>query len=174
MDLMDLLTKSGGDKSLGSLASGLGLDASKTSQLVSALAPALMRGVQKQAVAEGGLDVLKKALSSGSHQRYVDEPELMQSDATRDDGNKILGHLLGSKEVSRTVAAEAAASTGIDVGLIKKALPMVAGLAMGALSKSSNSGKLLDSALPGLLGGLVGGNKGAGLSDLLGAARKFF
>jgi len=98
----------------------------------------------------------------------------MQSDATRDDGNKILGHLLGSKEVSRSVAADAAASTGIDVGLIKKALPMLAGLAMGALSKSSNSGKLLDSALPGLLGGLVGGNKGAGLSDLLGAARKFF
>ena len=174
MDLMDLLKKSGGDKSLDKLASGLGLDASKTSELVGALAPALMRGVQKQAQAAGGLDALKKALGSGGHQRYLEEPELMQTGASRDDGNKILGHLFGSKDVSRNVAAQAAASTGIDVGLIKKALPMLAGLAMGALSKSSNSGKSLDSSLPGLLGGLLGGDDGAGLGGVLGMARKFF
>lgn len=174
MDLMDLLQKAGGDKSLGSLAKGLGLDDAKTSALVSALAPALMGGVQKQAEADGGLDMLKKALGSGSHQRYLDDPKLMESGASRDDGNKILGHLFGSKDVSRNVAAEAAASTGIDAGLIKKALPMLAGLAMGALSKNSNSGKSLDSALPGLLGGLVGGDDGLGLDDVLGMARKLF
>lgn len=174
MDLMDLLQKAGGDKSLGSLAGGLGLDASKTSALVSALSPALMRGVQKQAQTDGGLDVLKKALGSGSHQRYLDDPKLMESDVSRDDGNKILGHLFGSKDVSRNVAAEAAASTGIDVRLIKKALPMLAGLAMGALSKNSNSGKSLDSSLPDLLSGLIGGDDGLGLDDVLSMARKFF
>jgi hypothetical protein len=174
MDLMDLLQKSGGDKSLGSLASELGLDASSTSALVGALAPALMRGVQKQAQADGGLDTLKKALGKGGHQRYLDDPELMKSSASRDDGNKILGHLFGSKDVSRNVAAEAAASTGIDAGLIKKALPMLAGLAMGALSKTSNSGKSLDSSLLGSLVGLLGGDDGVGLDDVLGMARKFF
>jgi hypothetical protein len=174
MDLMDLLQKAGGEKSLGSMASGLGLDASKTGALVGALAPALMRGVQKQAQAEGGLKALKKALGSGGHQRYLDDPKLMASDATRDDGNKILGHLFGSKDVSRNVAAQAAASTGIDVDLVKKALPMLAGLAMGALSKKSDAGKSLDSKLPGLLGGLVGGHDGIGLDDVLGLARKFF
>ncbi len=174
MDLMDLLQASGGDKSLGSLAKGLGLDAAKTSALVGALAPALMSGVQKQAQADGGLDALKKALGSGGHQRYLDDPDLMQSKASRDDGNKILGHLFGSKDVSRNVATQAAASTGIDAGLIKKALPMLAGLAMGALSKSSNSGKSLDNSLPGLLGGLVGGGDGVGLDDVIGMARKFF
>jgi hypothetical protein len=174
MDLMDLLKASGGDKSLGSLAKGLGLDAAKTRDLVGALAPALMRGVQKQAQADGGLDGLMKALGSGGHQRYLDDPDLMQSSASRDDGNKILGHLLGSKDVSRNVAAEAAASTGIDAGIIKQALPMLAGLAMGALSKSSNSGKSLESSLPGLLGGLLGGKGGAGLDNVLGMARKFF
>ena len=174
MDLMDLLQKAGGDKSLGSLASGLGLDASKTSSLVSALAPALMRGVQKQTEGDGGLSALKNALGSGSHQRYLDDPKLMDSDETRSDGNNILGHLFGSKDVSRNVAANAAKSTGIDVGLIKKALPMLAGLTMGAISKNSNSGKSLDSSLPGLLAGLVGGDDGLGLDDVLGFARKLF
>jgi hypothetical protein len=174
MDLMNLLQKSGGIESLGNMASGLGLDASKTAALVGALAPALMHGVQKQAQADGGLKALKKALGSGGHQRYLDDPALMASDATRNDGNKILGHLFGSKEVSRNVAAQASANTGIDVALVKKALPMLAGLAMGALSKKSDAGKSLDKSLPDLLGSVVGGHDGIGLDDMLGIARKFF
>ena len=174
MDLMDLLQKAGGDSSLGNLASGLGLDASKTKDLVGALAPALMRGVQNQTQDAGGLSALKSALGSGDHQRYLDNPELMAASESRDDGNNILGHLFGSKDVSRNVAAKAGESTGIDIGLIKKALPMLASLTMGALSKTSDSGKSLDSSLPGLLSGLVGGDDGLGLDDVMGLAKKFF
>jgi hypothetical protein len=177
MDLMDLLKQAGGAKSLGNLASGLGLDSSKTNDLVSALAPALARSVQKKTQADGGMSALKRALEGGNHQRYLENPELMASTETRNDGNNILGHLFGSKDVSRNVAAQAAQSTGIDIGMIKKALPMIATLAMGALSKSSNGGKSLDSALPGLLGSLAGGGSdddGFGLDDVLGLAKKFF
>lgn len=181
MDLMDLLKQAGGTKSLGNLASGLGLDDSQTKDLIGALAPALMRSVQKQTQADDGLSALKKALGSGNHQRYLEKPELMASDETRKDGNNILGHLFGSKDVSRNVAAQAAAGTGIDISMIKKALPMLASLTMGAMSKTSNAGKSLDSSLPGLLGGLLGGgNKGAkeddgfGIDDVLGLAKKFF
>ncbi len=174
MDLMDLLQKAGGESSLGSLASGLGLDASKTRDLVGALAPALMRSVQKQTQGAGGLSALKSALSSGNHQRYLDNPELMAAEEARGDGNNILGHLFGSKDVSRNVAAMAGESTGIDISLIKKALPMLASLTMGALSKTSNSGKALDTSLPGLLAGLVGGDDGLGLDDVMSLAKKFF
>ena len=45
---------------------------------------------------------------------------------------------------------------------------------MGALSKKSDAGKSLDSSLPGLLGGLLGGDDGVGMDDMLGMARKFF
>ena len=89
----------------------------------------------------------------------------MQSSATRDDGNRILGHLFGSKDVSRNVAAQAAAETGIDAGLIKKALPLVAGLAMGALSKRR------ENSLTDLLGG---NGDGFGVDDVLGLAKRFF
>ena len=67
--------------------------------------------------------------------------ELLEADATRMDGNKILGHILGSKDVSRNVAAAAANDTGIDADLIKKALPLVAALAMGAMSKKTSGGR---------------------------------
>ena len=179
MDLMELLQKAGADKSVGQMAGSVGLGESQTKDLIGALAPALMRGLQKQTESSGGMAALQGALSGGNHQRYVDQPELMQSAATRDDGNRILGHILGSKDVSRNVAAQAAAETGIDAGLIKKALPLVAGLAMGAISKKTSATATDDDAggmLGGLLGGLLGGSgrDGGGVDDLLGLAKRLF
>ena len=174
MDLMDLLAKAGGGKSLDQLAGSVGLGSSQTKDLIGALAPALMTGLKKQTESGTTLQGLQKALAGGQHQKYLEQPELMQSEATRDDGNKILGHIFGSKDVSRNVAAEAAQQTGIDAGVIKKALPLLAGLAMGALSKNS---KDADSAggLGGLLGGLLGGgNSTSSIGNLLGMAKKLF
>lgn len=173
MNLLDLLDSVGGQKSLGSLASNLGLDAAKTNGLVSALAPALMGALQKQTSSQDGLSGLKNALQSGKHQAYVNNPDSMSSPETVQDGNNILGHILGSKDVSRNVAAQAAVSTGIDVSLIKKALPLIASLAMGAMSKSSDAGKSLDNSASDLFGGLMGGD-GIDMDDVLNLAKKFF
>ena len=179
MNLLDLLNDSGGNKSLGNIASQLGLGSSQTNDMVSALAPALMRSLQKQTQSGDSLAGLKKALATGNHQRYLDNPDLMMSSDARDDGNRILGHLFGSKDVSRNVAAQAAENTGIDLGLIKKALPLVAGLVMGTMSKKSNAGHDVDESSSDLLGelmggALAGGGDGFGIDDVLGMAKKFF
>lgn len=155
MDLLDLLKATGGGNSVGKLSETLGLGSADTSKLVAALAPALMNGLQKNA-AGSGLDGLRSALQKGGHDRYIDQPELMESDDTRRDGNKILGHIFGSKEVSRNVAAAAESDTGIDASLIKKALPLLATLAMGAMNKKSSAG-----------------SSGGGLGALLSMAKKF-
>jgi hypothetical protein len=179
MDLMDLLLKTGAGNSVGQLAGSVGLGESQANDLIGALAPALMRGLQKQTESDSSLQGLQSALAGGSHQRYIDQPELMQSETTRDDGNKILGHVFGSKDVSRNVAAQAAQQTGIDAGIIKKALPLLAGLAMGALSKQSGGADARSlglGGLSGLIGGLLGGDDGqkGGLDDLLGVVKKLF
>ena len=174
MNLLDLLDSVGGQQSLGSLAKSLGLDASKANDLVGALAPALMGGLQKETKSQDGLEGFKKALQTGRHQEYLSNPASMTSPETVADGNNILGHIFGSKDVSRNVAAQAATSTGIDASLIKKALPLIASLAMGALSKSSNAGQSIDNSTSGLLGGLLGGGDGIDMDDVLSLAKKFF
>jgi len=179
MDLMDLLKATGGGDSIGALAKTVGLGSSDTSKLVESLAPALMRGVQKNTADDNGLAGLRRALESGGHDRYIDNPDLMGADTTRADGNNILGHIFGSKDVSRNVAAAAAKDTGIDAGLIKKALPLLASLAMGAMSKKTAGGrevgKSRESGGLGPLGDLIGGLSGkGGLDDILGMAKKFF
>ena len=173
MNLLDLLDNVGGKQSLGSLAGNLGLDTSNTNNLISALAPALMGALQKQTSSDDGLSSLKNALQSGKHQQYLNNPDAMSSPGALADGNNILGHILGSKDVSRNVAAQAAESTGIDVSLIKKALPLVASLAMGAMSKSSNAGKSLSGGSVGdMFGDLMG--EDFGVDDVLNLAKKFF
>lgn len=156
MDLLDLLKASGGDQSVGKIADSLGLGSADASKLVKALAPALMGGLTKNA-SGSGMDGFRKALQNGGHDRYIDNPDLMTDESTRNDGNKILGHIFGSKDVSRRVAAEAQNESGIDASVIKKALPLLATLAMGAMSKKTSAG-----------------NSGGGLGDLIGLARKFF
>jgi len=177
MNLMDLLQESGGTGSVDALAKQLGLGGRETGSLIESLAPALMRGMQKQLDDPATAKGLTNALSGGSHQRYLDEPDLVASGETVADGNRILGHLFGSKDVSRNVAAQAAERTGLESGLIKKALPLLAGLAMGAVSKKgrSASGSVDSGALGGLLGSFLGGDDGDfGVDDVLNLAKKLF
>jgi hypothetical protein len=173
MNLLDLLDSTGGQQSLKNLAGNLGLDAASTNSLVDALAPMLMGALQKQTASGNGLENLKRALQNGGHQAYLEQPDSMFSKAAVKDGNNILGHLLGSKDVSRNVAAHASRSTGIDTSLVKQALPLLAGLLMGAVSKKSNAGDLLDDQASDLFDSLTGGD-GFDAGDVLNLARKFF
>ena len=171
MNLFELIKEAGAEQSLNTLAGKLNLGTSETRSMVEAVAPALMRSLQNQATSAEGLAALGGALQTGGHQKYVEQPAVLETGAAVDDGNRILGHLFGSKDVSRNVAAKAAEQTGIDSSLIKKALPLLAGLAMGALSKKSDAGRSAGSVLPELLGG---GDDGFGVDDVLNLARKFF
>ena len=178
MNLMDLLKSSGGGDSVGKLADAVGLGSGDTAKLVDALAPALMGGLKKNTADDGGLAGLRSALETGGHDRYLDDPGLMGSADTRTDGNRILGHIFGSKDVSRNVAAAAAGETGIDAGVIKKALPLLATLAMGALNKKSSAGRDIGTSAKsgglGPLGDLLDMGGKSGLDDILGMAKKLF
>lgn len=180
MDLISLLTAAGGDKSVTAVGKQLGLGGAETDSLLKSVAPALLRGLQNQVQDDTGASALKRAIESGNHSRYIDDPASALDAAGIADGNKILGHIFGSKDVSRNVAANAATETGIDPSLIRKALPMLAGIAMGALNKNSNAGRDLGGAaneggLGPLAGALLGGGDGKlGVDDVLSLARKFF
>ncbi len=169
---------------LGQLAKNFGLGESQTKSVVAQLLPALARGVQKNTAQKGGLDSLFEALSSGNHQQYADNSGLLGDTSTTSTGNSILGHIFGSKDVSRNVAAHAAAETGISSSIIKKMLPVIASMAMGALSKNAGNKGLLGTALSsgnnssmasGMIGSLLDSdNDGSIMDDLLGMAIKLF
>jgi len=166
MDITAILGQMGGLKQM---ASELGITEAQASSGAAALAPALLGGFKKQAQSAptglGGLGSLLGALGGGSLLDSVLSPQPTNTDS----GNALLGQIFGSKDVSRTVAQSASAQSGLDAGILKKMLPMLAMAAAGYMAKqvaSGASGAAAASAggggLGGGLGGLLGGMLGGG------------
>ena len=169
LNMFDMLTSGAGQAAMGQLSKQFGLDESQTQSAVKALLPALSGGLKRNVQQQGGLEALMGALQNGSHDRYLDKPEELTQGAAVQDGNAILGHLLGSKEVSRQVAAKASERSGVPDGLLKQMLPVVASMAMGALSKQTKEPSIQESLMGALAGQVMGGSsKGGALGGLLG------
>lgn len=137
MNILGAILGANDGQAVTALSRQFGLSPDQTSSAIGALLPALAGGLQRNVSQQGGLEALVGALSRGQHGRYLDEPDRFGSAETITDGNGILGHILGSKDVSRAVASNAAATTGIGEDILKKMLPVVATLAMGALARQT-------------------------------------
>lgn len=171
--LLDLLAGAQAQPAKQKLGQQFGLSEDLTQQAMAALIPALAAGLKSNASKPGGAEALLGALSKGSHSRYLDDPDLLGRQETVDDGNGILGHLLGSKEMSRSVASQAAQKTGLESDVLKQMLPIVATMVMGSLSKKSEETDTM-SQLAGMLGGSSQQSGGLGglLGGLLGGGQK--
>lgn len=179
MNLLDMIMSAQGGATKQQLGQQLGLSEDQTAAAIKALLPALSAGLKANTAKPGGIEALLGALQNGQHEQYIDQPEVLSRPETIEDGNAILGHLLGSRDMSRAVASRASEKTGISDQVLKMALPMVASMVMGSLSKQTkdpNIASQLMGALGGsqpqppqgsssgggLLGGLLGGMLGGG------------
>jgi hypothetical protein len=166
MQITDVLAQMGG---LQSIARELGVTEAQAASGADALLPAILGGFKKQAQAQpGGLDGLGGLLAQlggGGLLENVLSPQ--PTDVSQ--GNDVLGQIFGSKDVSRTVAQDAASRSGLDPSLLKQMLPMLAMLVAGFMAKRQG-GDAVPSASSGggglgdLLGGLLGGGRAAGAS----------
>lgn len=133
--ILDVLMNAAGGGAVQQVGQRFGLSEQQTSSALGQLVPALMAGLQRNAAQEGGVEALLGALGRGNHSAYLDQPEILDQEATTLDGNSILGHIFGSKDVSRSVAGRAAEQTGIGSDVLKQMLPVVATMVMAGLSK---------------------------------------
>jgi hypothetical protein len=180
MDLLKTLVNAAGANDLQKLGSQFGLDSNAVENVLAQVVPALGRGLQRNSRSAGGLEGLLGALQNGGHQRFLGNVEAAAAPDGIKEGNGILGHILGSKDVSRNVAAHASTASGVSSDVIKKMLPMIATMAMGALSKQSGNGSQLaaqssDGQQGNILGSLLDSdNDDSALDDVLNLAKKFF
>ncbi len=175
MQITDLLAQTGG---LSSMARELGISETQAATGAAALLPAILGGFKKQTQAQPtGLEGLGGLLGQLGGSGLLDQV-LAPEPTNLGLGDNVLGQIFGSKDVSRTVAQNAATHSGLDPALLKKMLPMLAMLVAGYMAKQHGGsaspapqGGGLGGALGGLLGGLLGGGpgapaKGAGSSGL--------
>ena len=171
MNLLDMIMQAGGGASAQQAGAQLGLNQNQTQSAIAALLPAISSALKKNTSSPQGLAQLLGALQNGNHSQYLDQPEAIASEASITDGNAILGHLFGSKDVSRAVAGHAAEKTGLGSDVLKKMLPMVAAMAMGGLSQQTRQPSMQSQLAKLAIGQMMGGGQQAssgGLSGLLG------
>ena len=163
MNIVEMIARSHNGQGLDVLGRQFGLSREQTLAAVAELAPMVTSGVRRNTREPDGMVSLFEALSGGQHERYLDDDDAVEFNTVQNDGNAILGHLFGRKEVSREVAMQAAGSTGIGSAILKKMLPIIASMVMGAIFKRMSGG----ASAPGPRGG-AGGSQGGGLGDILG------
>lgn len=156
MQITDIIAQMGG---IQSMSRELGVSEAQAATGSEALIPAILGGFKKQAQSQPtgleGFGGLLGQLGGGGLLDQVLAPQ--PTDTSR--GDDVLGQIFGSKDVSRAVAQNAAAQSGLDPSLLKKMLPMLAMLVAGYMAKQRGGAE--QSAEAGGLGGLLGGLLGS-------------
>ena len=180
LNITDLLFDKSNSNAISDFANNFGVNDSQAKDAISSLANSLSRGLGQNTQDIKGLDSLMDALKKGNHSRYLDEPSVLGRKETTRDGNDILGHIFGNKDVSRHVTKRASKETGLGGSLLKKMLPVVATMVMAALGKKMLGGggsKMAPSRQEstGFLTKIFDADKdGSMIDDVLGMAFKAF
>jgi hypothetical protein len=181
MNLFEIMQAAQGGNAMNNLASQFGLSPQQTQTALDALLPAFSMGLQNQAQSPDMLSQLAGMMMGGTaNQQAFDSDGDGIPDHLEQEGNTVLGQLFGSKEVSRAVADQASAMSGVSSAVLKSMLPVVASMIMGGLFKSASNqglggllGQLAQGMAPGMgggmqpqasnpLGGLIGAMLGGG------------
>lgn len=140
LPLFDMIMKAqaaNGD-AVNAMARQFGLSAEQTQAAIEALLPAFSQGLKRNAANPWDLGAFMTALASGNHAKYFEDITKAMTAKGMEDGNGILGHLFGSKELSRAIAQQASAATGIGTEILKQMLPVLASTIMGGLFKQTS------------------------------------
>jgi hypothetical protein len=139
LPLFDMLANAQNGKGLDLLSRQFGLTQQQTELALEALLPAFSQGLKRNASDPYGIAGFMTALASGNHGKYFEDASRAFSPDGVAEGNGILGHLFGSKDLSRAVAAQAAQATGISQEVLRQMLPVIASMIMGGMFKQSTN-----------------------------------
>ena len=139
LPLYDMLANAQNGHGMEMLARQFNLSQQQAELAVEALLPAFSQGLKRNASDPYGVAGFMNAMASGQHAKYFEDAQNAFAPQGVNEGNGILGHLFGSKDLSRAVAAQASQATGIGQDVLKQMLPVIASMIMGGLFKQSTN-----------------------------------
>jgi hypothetical protein len=140
MPLDDVLTDSPAGRAIVEVARRQGGDPEQVRLAVAAVLPELTRHLERNTLSRGGLADFVGALGAPQHGARLANADLAGDPAVSEDGNAILQHIVGGKDASRAIAAEASRASGLSESLIKMLLPFIASMLMSALQRYLQGG----------------------------------
>ena len=137
LSLYDMMMQAQNGNAVETMARQFGLAQEQGAKAVAALMPAFSEGFKRNAANPYDMAAFMKALTTGEHAKYFEDISKAFTPQGLAEGNGILGHLFGNKDVSRAIAAQAAQMTGIGQEVYKQMLPVMASALMGGIFKQS-------------------------------------
>lgn len=137
MHIRDLLDDAPGGASVRNVAAAFGLDPAKAETAIDVMGQALIDRIERNTLSRGGLADLVELLERPSAGRALTDPGNLAAPQIAEAGNGVLGVLLGDKHLSRGIAAKAARLSGLDEVTLKRMLPAVASMLIGALQRKA-------------------------------------
>ena len=135
LNLYDMMNQAQEGQVYAYLARRFDLTEAEARAAVETLLPVFSAALKRSTNEPAGLAEFLRTLTTGPFAGYFDDPRAAQSAAAQSRGNDVLGRLFGSPEVSRAVAAQAAAISGIHAEILKQMMPVVAATLMGGLAR---------------------------------------
>ena len=157
--ILDLLKSDLGKQIINGVSSSTGQSESETSSVLNQALPFLVGAMKKNAATPEGAEGLMNAFSKKHDGSILDNlGDFFKGGVDQnvvDDGQGILGHLLGDKQGQ--VEQALSQNSSIDSGGISQILKTAAPLLMGLLGKEKQQNNINDSSgLSSLLGGMMG------------------
>jgi hypothetical protein len=156
--LYEILANAQQGEAMAGLSREFGLTSQQTQAAVESLLPAISMGLKQSTATPEGLGDLF-AVMGQQRDLYAmyDDPRAALSPQARAAGNEVLAKMFGSPDASRAIADQAQQLSGVTSGILKKLLPILAGILISGLMRSG-SGQAAPSApqtTPEQGGGLV-------------------
>ncbi len=140
MPIDEVLTDSPAGRAIVEMARRQGGDPEQVRRAIAAIVPELSRHLERNTLSRGGLADFVGALGAPQHGTRLANADLAGNPGASADGNAILQHIVGGKDASRAIAAEAARASGLGESLIKMLLPFIASMLMSALQRYLQGG----------------------------------
>ncbi len=137
MTIEESLRSAKGQELIGKVAEAFDIDEQKADAAVRSLTDALNVRIQRSMLSRGGVADVVSLVTAASAGKALSNPSDLSSPDVAASGNQILDVLIGSKHVSRGIAARTASNTGLDADTVQKILPVVANLLIGELQRQS-------------------------------------
>jgi hypothetical protein len=155
--LYEILDNAHDGEGVSTLSRQFDLTPAQTQAAINALLPAISIGLKQSTATLDGLGKLLGMMGQQQdlHQMYEDHETAFGSEGVT-AGNDALSVIFGSPEVSRAVVDQAQQFSGVSSDILKKLLPVIAGMVLSGLMRSGSTPKSARPEQPAPSGGSLG------------------
>src|SRR5262245_11470102 len=140
--LYEIPNKAHDGEGMAALGREFGLTSTQAEAAVAALLPAISTGLKQSTATPEGLANLFGLMGQQQDlQEMYDDPETAFAPNGVAAGNDALSVIFGSPDVSRAVVNQAQQFSGVGSDVLKKMLPVLAGILVSGLMRSGSTGK---------------------------------